>query len=187
MRGDSSFRPVTGRTSCVVEAGTTVTVVRAGFTSPPSHGTPNDFAMRTTPLALVSLLLATCLMGDDPLSPQLSSIYSKREMEEDLDRAVQRVIEQRLLAQRVREVRLAPDVVQLLARILDIHQSTGGWPKSEELPLPKDAAKLVLVVRNDGLLLEHVGSAPLRVRIERDGTVVIVTPPVAPPAPRTGR
>lgn len=108
-------------------------------------------------------------------------------MREDLDRAVQRVIEQRLLAQRVREVRLAPDVVQLLARILDIHQTTGGWPKSEELPLPKDAAKLVLVVRNDGLLLELVGSAPLRVRIERDGTVVIVTPPVAPPAPRTGR
>jgi len=108
-------------------------------------------------------------------------------MEEAADRLVQQVIEQRLLAHRVREVWLAPDVVQLLARILDIHQTTGGWPKFEELPLPKDAAKLVLVVRNDGLLLDLVGGAPLRVRFERDGTVVIVTPPVAPSAPRAGR
>jgi hypothetical protein len=126
-------------------------------------------------------------MGAEPLAPQPTLTCSRQELEEDIDRAVQQMMEHRLLAQRVREVRLAPDVVQLLARILDIHQSTGAWPKPEELPLPKNTSELSLVVRNDELLFELVGSTPLRVRFQGDGTVVIVTPPVAPSAPRTGR
>jgi len=123
-------------------------------------------------------------MGAEPLALQSTLTCSSQELEEDIDRAVQQMMEHRLLAQRVREVRLAPDVVQLLARILDIHQSTGAWPKPEELPLPQNASELSLVVRNDELLLELVGGAPLRVRLQSDGTVVIVTPPIKPVRPQ---